>query len=264
MDQQNTMGDGYDLGEHAKKRKSRWKISYPNMTTPEAEKRLGFRIRSLTTIPVAEMLKVEDGQHILEGGDEKTLETKRMVYEQIVQYLEIEGEPTEADPDFKEGNINHLVYATISPILRDFRRRTGRKNMQLRSEKTIVSTDGETGGKEEFVVMDLISVTEEKFVLVIEAKTSSLGEAMKQCLLAMKDAWDNNGAGVMYGFVTTGESWRMLRYDGESFEKTERMDVLFETMGENQQRWMKDYSLLVDCMNVALGDGGVVREMVVG
>lgn len=257
------MGDGNDMGEQAKKRKSRWKISYSNMTTPEAEKRLGFRIRSLTTIPVAEMLKAEDEQHILEGKNE-TLETKRKVYEQIVQYLEIEGEPTEADPDFKEGNINHLVYATISPILRDFRRRTGRKSIQLRSEKVIALTDGETGGKEEFVVMDLISVTEERFVLVIEAKTSSLGEAMKQCLLAMRDAWDNNGAGVMYGFVTTGESWRMLRYDGKSFEKTERMDVLFETMGENQQRWMKDYSLLVDCMNVALSNGGVVKDVVVG
>ena len=59
MGQQNTMGDGNDKGDQAKKRKSRWKISYPNMTTPDAEKRLGFRIRSLRTIPAAEILKAE-------------------------------------------------------------------------------------------------------------------------------------------------------------------------------------------------------------
>lgn len=127
----------------------------------------------------------------------------------------------------------------------------------------IVSTDGETGGAEEFVVMDLVSVTEEKFVLIIEAKRASLGEAMKQCLLAMKDAWDNNGEGVLYGFVTTGESWRMIRYDGISFEKSEKMDVFFETMGENQQRWIKDYSVLVDCMNLALGTSGIVKSNLV-
>jgi len=55
---------------------------------------------------------------------------------------------------------------------------------------------------------------------------------MKQCLLAMRDVWDNNGGGVMYGFVTIGESWRILRYDRKPFKRTERMDVLFELMGE--------------------------------
>jgi hypothetical protein len=32
---------------------------------------------------------------------------------------------------------------------------------------------------------------EEKFVLVFEAKRSSLGQAMRQCLLTMKDMGDN-------------------------------------------------------------------------
>lgn len=250
------MGDN----TNQKKRKTKWVTSYSGMTTADAEKRLGFRIRSFTTIPVDEMLKAERPK--LEGGNE-LLQTKMKVYDQIVQYLEISGEPTEADPDFKEGNISHLVYATISPIIRDFRRKTGCKSIQLRSEKVIISTDGETEGSGEFVVMDLVSVTEEKFVLIIEAKRSSLGEAMKQCLLAMKDAWDNNGGGLLYGFVTTGESWRMIRYNGISFEKTEKMDVLFETMGENQQRWIEHYSALVDCINLALDTGGIVKTDIV-
>ena len=74
--------------------------------------------------------------------------------------------------------------------------------------------DGETGGSGEFSVMDLVSVTDEKFVIIIEAKRASLGQGMKQCLLATKDGWDNNGGGVIYGFVTTGDHWRMIRYDG--------------------------------------------------
>lgn len=132
------------------------------------------------------------------------LMTKEKVYDRILEYLQIEGYPAEGDPDFKESNINHLVYATITPILSDFIHKTGRVTVQLRSEKEIVSTDGETGGTEEFTILDLISVKEERFIpIVVEAKRSSLGQAMKQCLLAMKDMKDSNGEDKVYGFVTT-------------------------------------------------------------
>jgi len=50
---------------------------------------------------------------------------------------------------------------------------TGRKNLRLRSEREILSSDGETGGEEEFVVMDLISVEEEKYVFIVEAEKLS-------------------------------------------------------------------------------------------
>ncbi|RPB13386.1 hypothetical protein P167DRAFT_112262 [Morchella conica CCBAS932] len=113
---------------------------------------------------------------------------------------------------------------------------------------------------EEFVMMDMISVMEQYSVLVIEAKRSSLGEAMKQCLLAMKDMRDNNSGGEVYGFVTTGETWRMLRYDGISFKMTRKIEVLFEGMGQEKGLWMKDYSALVDCMYVALSNGGIVKK----
>jgi hypothetical protein len=63
---------------------------------------------------------------------------------------------------------------------------TGHESIQLRSEKEVVSTDGGAGSTEEFVVVDLILVKEEKFILVVEAKRSSLGQAVKQCLLSMK------------------------------------------------------------------------------
>jgi len=45
---------------------------------------------------------------------------------------------------------------------------------QLRAEKEIVSKDGETGGTEEVVVMDRIAYEDARFMLIVEAKRSSL------------------------------------------------------------------------------------------
>jgi len=190
----------------------------------------------------------------IEGlGMDAIRRVKEKLYDLMLDHLEIEGYPTEADPDFKEANISDLVLFIISPIISDFKRKTGRKVSLLREEE-VLSRDGETSGYEEFVVVDTITVLEEMFVFVIEARRSSLGEAMKQCLLAMKDVRDNNGGGRVYGFVTTGESWRMLGYDGTSFALTEKIEVLFEGMYRDKERWMSDYSVIVDCMNVALSD----------
>ena len=104
-----------------------------------------------------------------------------------------------------------------------------------------------------------ISVTERKFVLIVEGKRSSTGEGRKQCLLAMKDAWDNNGFqdGFLYGFVTTGEQWQMFRYDGTSFSVTEKLSVIFETMERDKKKWIDNYSVVVGCLYSALCDGGV-------
>lgn len=179
------------------------------------------------------------------------------MYGDIVQYLDIEGYPTEGNSDFNEANVSDFVLYIIGPILSGFRRKTG-WNVRLRREKEIISMDGE-----EFVVVDLVSVAEEQFVLMVEGKRSSLGQAERQRLLSLKDMGDKNGGGEVYGFTTTGESWRMFKYDGVSFWKTEKMDVVFDTMDDDKERWMKDYSILVDCIYVALSNGGIVKKDVV-
>ena len=58
----------------------------------------------------------------------------------------------------------------------DFRHKSNRTgtSMMLFREKELISVDLEMGGMEEFVVMDIIPLMEEKFVLVIEAKRSNL------------------------------------------------------------------------------------------
>ncbi|KAF8534478.1 hypothetical protein BDD12DRAFT_860159 [Trichophaea hybrida] len=228
------------------------------MTVKEAQNRIGIRIQDLYSamIPVEEML-VRVGCSLDEEGSKAILTTKEDVYKQIVRYLRTEGYP-ESSPDFKEANINDLVLLIILPMIDDFMCRTGRQKVRLCREKQIVSRDFETGGNEEYVVIDQISLAEERYIFVVEAKRSSLGAAMGQCLVSMKDMGDNNGGGVVYSFVTTGESWRMLSYDGKSFQVTDKIDVMFGTIGKNKEKWMRDYSVLVDCMYTALNNGSTV------
>ncbi|RPA88448.1 hypothetical protein L873DRAFT_1824504 [Choiromyces venosus 120613-1] len=235
-----------------KKRKVEWHTSYSTMTVREAEKRLGSRMYELEEMPLDRMLA--NAKH-LEGVDANViLKAKEKVYEQIVQNLEMEGYPTEASADFR---VSDLVFSIISPILASFKRKTGRE-ICLQREQEIISTDNETIGMKEFVVIDWMSATEERFILFIQGKRSSVGEAMRQCLLSLKCMRDNNGGGEVYGFIMTGETWQMLRNDGISFQLSQKMHVLFDTIDEDQERWMKDYSILVDCMFGVLSTGGIL------
>lgn len=52
---------------------------------------------------------------------------------------------------------------------------------------------------------------------------------------------------MMYSFVTFGESWQMINYN-RTFQMTEKMDVTFDTMEQDGGGWIKDYSVLVDCV----------------
>ncbi|PUU76419.1 hypothetical protein B9Z19DRAFT_1088385 [Tuber borchii] len=189
--------------------------------------------------------------------EEQLSETKEKVYRQIVQYVECEGYPTESDEDFREANINDLVYSILAPIVADFRKSTGR-NIYLRREKQITALDCRAYGYQEFVLVDLIGLENEKYVFVVEAKKSSLGEAKRQCLLAMKDMGDRNGRGVIYGFVTTGEQWQMLQYDGTVFSQTDHLLVLFRGVGQRKEKWMNEASIIVDCIHAVLRSGGFV------
>ncbi|KAF8446895.1 hypothetical protein BGX38DRAFT_1191787 [Terfezia claveryi] len=203
------------------------------MTIPEAEKRLGVRLDELETVPIVEVL----GRHKSEVGDG----IKEKVYERILEYLKFEGYPTEASVGYKEVKVSDLVLYTIGPILSEFTDRVGRK-IRLEREKEIISTNKETTGYEEFLVIDRISVTGGKF-----------------CCLALKDAKDTNGGGYVYGFITTGERWRLITYNGQ-FHMTYKMDLLLDRMHDRKEKWMKDHSVLVDCIWFALGNGGIMEE----
>ncbi|RPA90030.1 PLP-dependent transferase [Choiromyces venosus 120613-1] len=232
-----------------KGRNLKWTTPYSKITIREVENLLGIRL-ALRGIPVKQML---EGKRGLLGPD-TILEAKREVYKGLVRYLDAGGYLTESDPDFKEANINDIVAFTIYPMLALFKHKT-MQNLHLSREKEIISKDSSTSGMEEFVVMDYISHNKMKYVLIVEAKKVSLAEARKQCFLAMKDMWDCNGGGTVYGFVTMGERWRMVSFDG-TFKMSNKMELLFDSMDTDEEGWMADYSILIECFNVALSNGG--------
>jgi len=45
-----------------------------------------------------------------------------------------------------------------------------------------------------------------------------------------------DGGGKAYGFLTTGEDWHMLCYDGTSFQVTNKFLATFYTMGDAKDR----------------------------
>ncbi|KAF8458055.1 hypothetical protein BGX38DRAFT_1265349 [Terfezia claveryi] len=192
---------------------------------PQLKKRKPKWATSYSKIPIKAMLEHAEGVNLDA--------TKEEVYKEIKRFLRI----AEEDPDIKEASINHLVYGVVSPVLEYYIDTTGRETVQLRSEKELLSTDDDPGREEEHVVVDLIELKREEYILIVEAKRSSVG--------------------TIYGFVTTGKCWRMIIYDGESFQKSEEMVVLFDAMGSDRQRWMDSYSVVVECNYFALGHGEV-------
>lgn len=183
-----------------------------------------------------------------------------------MEYLEGEGYPGEENPEFKESNVSDLVLIIVLPIVTDSKRKSGR-DLRLTREKKIISTDNTLVGEEEFIVMDRIKITEQKFVCIMEGRRGSTGEGVKQCLLALKDGWENNNLkdSFLYGFVTTGEDWKMYRYDGKSFVATKKFSVLFRGMEKDKKGWIEHSSVVVDLLYSVFSDGGITgRDVVVG
>jgi len=243
-----------------KKRKFPWKTSYSNNSRKDVENRIGTTIKRLhlTAITVQEMLVLAKMFTLTSYKEDSGVKKiKEEVYREIVRYLRVEGHDT-----LTESNANDLALFIIVPIIDGFIEQTGRDMVQLFRERQVVSEDGETSRYEEFVING-IEITEEKYIFIVEAKRDSLGNAMGQCLLAMKDMGDSNHGGVLYGFITTGDTWRMLRYDvfDESFLMTNKIEVVFDTMRREQERWIQDFSVIVDCVYSALSDGIARKEV---
>jgi len=210
---------------------------------PAIEASIGMSMRRLasTAITVEEMLQKR-------YSPEEHRSTKEEVYKQIVRYLRIEGHYWVAST---EANISDLVYAIISPIIDDFICKTGRDTVYLYRERQPIFVDCNPEGYKEFVVVDNICVSKTRKIMIIEAPMASFCGAMAQCLVALKNMHDSI-RGIVYGFVTTGDSWRMLSYDGERLKVTDKIEVIFDTMVRNKEKWMKEFSVLVDCIYAAL------------
>lgn len=221
-----------------------------------AEERLDLDLQEFVSEAISVDRMLEEAKYKTYGYPKDVIKsTKEKVFCRIAEYLQFEGYPTEAGPDFKRANINDLILYIIGPIMWDFGIELDEGNALLRREKEIISPDSKTGGYGEFVVVEKCGPGVcESYILIIESKPSP-GEGIKHCLLAMKDMWSNNARGKVYGFVTTGDDWRMLSYDGITFDMTEKIAVLSTSW--SRDRWMKEGSVLVDCIIAALHSGSM-------
>ena len=201
-------------------------------------------------VTVNEMLAT--GKHTLEKVHVDA--TKIVIYEWLSRLLQAEGFPDDQLVEFKEANICDFVAAFLIPVVSDL---SPLRDMRLYREKGVVATDWETGGNEDFVAMEKVEIGErERFVFILEAKRDNVGEATKQCLLAMKDSWENNNheikGGYIYGFVTTATTWDMYRYDGKSFAAVYKLPGVVRGMEKSKEEWLKHQSIIVDCLFCAL------------
>jgi len=219
------------------------------------QERLGLTFNTFDgqAISVSDILA--QSKQIREGPqDDEIQQIKETIYNRIVESVEGQGDPTEASPDFDVTNIHHLVYAMVNPLISAFTRKTGKK-LLFQPGKAITAVSSNSKGYLETVSADMIGLKNQEFILIVETQSDSLGVAKRQCLLVMQDMRENDSTFGVYGFVTTGEFWQMLNFDGGVFTPAEILQVLFATMTQDKARWMEEAGIVVDCLHLALRSG---------
>lgn len=244
--------------ESTKRRGFSWNMCYSSIKSiPAVEKTIGVSMNTLhsTAVSVQEMLALARHSPPRAGtneGEDLFGRVKHKVFKAILRYFLIEGYVPRT-----EVNTSDLVLLIIFPIIEGFIRKTSHE-VKLEREMKTVPEDSEIGGYgEEFIVIDAVTLSQQQYVFIIESKKESLVAAMNQCLLALKNMGDCNREGVVYGFITTGLVWRMLRYDPSrgQFLITDRFKVAFDTMARHKEDWMSSCSVIVNCIYAALSSG---------
>ncbi|PUU73691.1 hypothetical protein B9Z19DRAFT_1111067 [Tuber borchii] len=226
--------------------KLKYQKAYSKMNTQETEERLGLIFKKFERDAVSISQMLADAKPEFKGlGEEQVEGTKKKIFNNIIDLINVEGYPSEANDDFNKANVNDLV-AFILPIVTAFQRGTGRE-LRLQRERDIITTN-------------FIGNGDHKFAFVVEAQKAFIGQARRLCMLALKEMGDNNPGGVLYGFVTSGDCWRIIRYQGGIFTQTDPVQVVFRTMEHEKEKWLKESSIIVDFLHAALRSGGFVAE----
>jgi len=111
------------------------------------------------------------------------------VYKYYCRWVGLEGGGREVRYflEYRQRQIRTLKYSvSATSLLSGFRWGTSRC-IGLLKEKDCFPSDSEARSLEEFVVVDMVEVTEERLIIVIEPKRASLGGVIKQYLLAIED-----------------------------------------------------------------------------
>ena len=56
----------------------------------------------------------------------------------------------------------------------------------------------------------------------------------------------------VYGFTTEGIHWRLIIYDGNTFNMSDEIKIMAPDMGTDKARWMQDYSIIIDVLYYVL------------
>ncbi|KAJ3220931.1 hypothetical protein HK099_003890 [Clydaea vesicula] len=220
-----------------------WNISYSAYTQTDTENRIGKKFTDIcnNARPITDLLNLNITM-------DKSYNIKEDVYKGLCMCIDIEDYPMGNIEPFKESNITDFAFITLAHIIKYYKDIENISSIKLRRENVITSKDGETGGKEEFIIIDCIEM-KDRYILIIEAKTTSLINCLKQCILALKDCYDNNNDGKqVFGLLTTGIAWQIVIYTDEEINISEEIPSAFPLMSHDKDRWIKNYSMIVDCI----------------
>ena len=220
------------------KRKKKYTTSFSNVPQEQAERILGFKF-----VPFYYQQEPLD-QFITEKAPDSL---KKKIFNRLVDCIRSEGYPEASLSPLNEAVVTDYVGNILQPMVAHFYCSRTRKDIELTRETQIISRDEEEDENMEFVVMHSIDVDNVRYVNVIEAKRGALGDGLTQLLLALKSAFGiNNDQKKVYGFVTTAIQWQLITYDGQTWKLSESSPLLFGNMDQQENRWFKDYTKILD------------------
>jgi len=203
-------------------------------------------------VPIHQMCAVDGGNsEVIQMSSVQALKEK--VYEYMLKYLQVKKYPIQIR--LEEVNVNHLVLYILGPIIQVVNfQNTSRRSIKVQRVMEIVGLNSQTRGYKKFVVNDRISIIDQVSIFVIESKHTKLDLGIRQCLLAMYDIFNYREKGKGYGFVTIGEEWRMIVYDGSKYQMTESFFAVFGEIDTNKNLWIEECWIVAECVLVAWGN----------
>ena len=181
-------------------------------------------------------------------GEEQVKRTKDKVFQNILDSIEGGGYPTESEDNCNNAMVRSLVASILLPILAAFRHETGRSVRLQRGDRKVGDT----------ISANFIGYGDRRLVFIVEAAQPSIWPAKRACMLALKEIGDNNPGGIVYGLVTSGDAWQIIRYQREIFTQTDPVQVVFRTMERDKAKWLKESSIIVDFLDAAMRSEGFV------
>ncbi|KAJ3221106.1 hypothetical protein HK099_003778 [Clydaea vesicula] len=189
-----------------KKTKFEWNRSYSSFTEDQAVARIKKDFADIfnSLVQIEELVDFSSVTH-------KTVNIKDTLYEDLCICIEVEDFPGAATKSSKEVNVNDMVFLILVKIKRENDRAK------------------ESGGFEEFVIVDTISEIPEEPILVVDSQ----------------NVYDISNK-PSYGILSTGVSWSFIKYSDNDIVVSEEVTAIFPRMSQQKKRWFDQNSKVID------------------